>query len=334
MDCTRYEELMSAALDGGLSAGERRELDRHLAECPACAALFSELGAQCAALRELDCPFPDGLHDRILENLPEQDGIPAKAPVRKTLCWRRWGAVAACLVLVIAAAVRALPMLSAWSGVAAPTSVANGPMADGAADGDMFDEDVELPAGDQFGTYVEGRGAPAQRSGASPETVEDGGAADGENAEPAPVPYAAQEGSDAFAGEPEHYWFANDQYLRVAYGYTPEPGARIIGSAQSLEEFSEQFPFDGLLQLLPQYDEAYFETGRLLAVVVEENSGSVSHRLDPQGLLRDQVTIQVHRPQIGTCDMAAWLILAEVDAMFDDGDGLSVTVIPYEEAEP
>ncbi len=35
-----------------------------------------------------------------------------------------------------------------------------------------------------------------------------------------------------------------------------------------------------------------------------------------------------------TEDMAAWLILAEVDATFNDGDELSVTVVPYEEAKP
>lgn len=333
MDCTRYEELISAALDGELSAGERRELDRHLAECPACAALFNELGAQCAALRELDCPFPDGLHDRILENLPGQDAAPAKPPVRKAFHWRRWAAVAACLVLVMAAAVRALPMLPGRSGGSAPTSVAGEPMADGAVDEGAFGRDGELPEGGQFGSYVGSEDAPAQRSGASPETVEDDGAMNEKNAEPAPVPYAAQVDGDAFAGEPEHYWFANDQYLRVAYSYTPEPGARIIGNTQSLEEFLEQFPFDGLLQLLPQYDEAYFETGRLLAAVVEEPSGSIRHQILPQGLLRDQVTI-VQTGPYGTEDMAAWLILAEVDTMFDDGDGLAVTVIPYEEAEP
>lgn len=323
MDCTRYEELMSAALDGGLSAGERRELDRHLAECPACAALFGELGAQCAALRELDCPFPDGLHDRILENLPGQDA----APVRKTIRWQRWAAVAACLVLVAAAAVRALPMLSARSYVSAPPGMADGPMVD-EADGVSCGGEAPLIE-DEF--CAGSGGAPAQRSGASPETVEADGAVNEKNAEPAPVPYAAQEGSIM---EPDFYAFKNDQYLRVAYGYTPEPGARIIGSAQSLEEFSEQFPFDGLTGLLPQYDETYFEIGRLLAVVLEEPSGSIRHQIPPQGLLRDQVTIQAFRPQIGTCDMAAWLILAEVDAMFDDGDELAVAIIPYEEAEP
>ena len=326
MDCTRYEELMSAALDGELSTGERRELDRHLAECPACAALFSELGEQCAALRELDCPFPDGLHNQILENLPGQNAAPAKVSVHKTLHWR-WAAVAACLVLVMAAAVRALPMLSGQSCVSAPpTDIAGEPM----ADGDMSDEDGELPA-DQFAFYAEGGDAPVQRSGTGPEAVEADGTINEKNAEPAP--YAAQADGDAFAGEPEHYWFANDQYLRMAYSYTPEPGARIIGSAQSLEEFSEQFPFDGLLQLLPQYDEAYFETGRLLAVVLEEPSGSIQHQIPDQGLTRNQVTI-VQTSPYGTEDMAAWLILAEVDATFNDGDELAVTVIPYEEAEP
>ena len=314
---------MSAALDGELSVDERRELYRHLAECPACAALFDELGEQCAALRELDCPFPDGLHDRILENLPEQDA----APVRKTFRWRRWAAMAACLVLVAAAAVRALPMLSGRSCVSAlPTG-----MADGAVDEGASGWDGELPGGDQFAYYAEGGDAPIQRSGASPESVEDEGTINEKSAEP--VPYATQADGDAFAGEPEHYWFANDQYLRVAYSYTPEPGARIIGSAQSLEEFLEQFPFDGLTGLLPQYDEAYFETGRLLAVVLEEPSGSIRHQIPDQGLTRDQVTI-VQTSPYGTEDMAAWLILAEVDSMFDDGDGLAVTVIPYEEAEP
>lgn len=320
MDRTRYEALMSAALDGELSPQERQELDRHLAGCPACAALFDELGAQCAALRELDCPFPDGLHDRILNGLPEQE----KAPARKTLHWRRWGAMAACLVLVAALAGAVAPMLPARTGGSAPTGMADGEMP-------LTDEGVRVEGEGPSADYA-WSGDPAQRSGASPEAAEDDGAAHEKNTEPAP--YAAPGNGIDGIGEPAHYGFANDQYLRVVYGYTPEPGARIIGSAQSLEEYLEQFPFDGLTGLFPQYDEAYFETGRLLAVVVEENSGSVSHRLDPQGLLRDQVAIQVCRPQIGTCDMAAWLILAEVDAMFDDGDGLAVTAIPDEEAEP
>lgn len=322
MDCTRYEELMSAALDGELSPQERQELDRHLAGCPACAALFDELGAQCAALRELDCPFPDGLHDRILNDLPEQE----KAPVRKTLHWRRWGAAAACLVLVAALAGAVVPMLPAQTGESAPTGMTDGEMP-------LTDEGVCVEGEGPSADYA-GGGDSAQRSGASPEAVEDDGAANEKNAESAS--YAAPGNGIDGMGEPAHYWFANDQYLRVAYGYTPEPGARIIGSTQSLEEFLDQFPFDGLTGLFPQYDEAYFETGQLLAVVVEEPSGSVRHRILPQRGLSTtgQVTIQRQVPEICTDDMAAWLILAETNTFYHDGDELTVTIIPDEGAEP
>ena len=174
--------------------------------------------------------------------------------------------------------------------------------------------------------------APAQRSvGADPETAI--GGTNEKSVQPAPEPYAYTAAEEDGAGAPEHYSFENDQYIRVAYGYTPEPGAQIIGSAQSLAGFLEQFPFDGLPGLLPQYDEGYFEAGRLLAIVLEEPSGSIRHQIAFQGLLRDQVTV-VQTSPYGTEDMAAWLILAEVDATFNDGDGLTVTVVPYEEVQP
>lgn len=101
MDCDRYLELMSAALDGELSAGERRELDSHLAVCPACAALFEQLSGQSAALRELDCEPPAGLTGRVMANLPEQ-----KKP-GKSIHWKRWGSLAACLILVAAVGILA-----------------------------------------------------------------------------------------------------------------------------------------------------------------------------------------------------------------------------------
>ena len=43
--CNEYTELISAALDGALSPGQRKELDAHLAACPECAALYKELSA-------------------------------------------------------------------------------------------------------------------------------------------------------------------------------------------------------------------------------------------------------------------------------------------------
>ena len=43
MDCERCRELLSARLDGPLSAGEDSALREHLARCPACREAESQL---------------------------------------------------------------------------------------------------------------------------------------------------------------------------------------------------------------------------------------------------------------------------------------------------
>ena len=74
------------------------------------------------------------------------------------------------------------------------------------------------------------------------------------------------------------------------------------------------------MALTASYTEEYFRTHRLLCVVIESGSGSNRYEFAPQGLYRDSVTVREHIPEVGTCDMAAWLLIAEVDTMFDDGD--------------
>lgn len=100
MTCEDALERISAALDGELSGRERWELDAHLDECPACAALFDELAEQSRCLRELDCETPEGLSARVLSRLP---------PWRTGPRFWRWAGVAAvCLgvALCLGAAVR------------------------------------------------------------------------------------------------------------------------------------------------------------------------------------------------------------------------------------
>lgn len=41
MTCERFEELLSAYLEGELAAAEKAEVDAHLAACPKCAALLA-----------------------------------------------------------------------------------------------------------------------------------------------------------------------------------------------------------------------------------------------------------------------------------------------------
>ncbi|MBP3486071.1 MAG: zf-HC2 domain-containing protein [Oscillospiraceae bacterium] len=136
--CECYNEQMSAALDGELSAGERRELDAHLAVCPDCAALFERLSRHSAALRALECQTPTGLKDSILSRLPPQPSpaeepkpSPGAQPASKKApvsLWRRWGGLAACAALVLAvglpfARLMLTPMGSGGNGAAAPAQL-------------------------------------------------------------------------------------------------------------------------------------------------------------------------------------------------------------------
>ena len=122
--------------------------------------------------------------------------------------------------------------------------------------------------------------------------------------------------------------FSNEQYLPVTYGATPQaPSAVILGSVQSLTDYLAAFPQDDLSEAVEPYDESYFESGRLLAVVAETGSGSNRFELTQDGLTLEQVTLTEICPQEGTDDMAAWLILAQVGMEFKDGAELEVSVV-------
>ncbi len=287
MEHERYMEWISAALDGELTAEDRAALDAHLAVCPRCARLYERLSRQSAALRELDCAPPEDLARRVLDHLPVQ-GAPAKK--RKLLHWKRWASLAACLVLVFtggfALSRRGASNVSQSAAYRSVDPTTETALPDGESDAaDAFPEETTL--------------------------------AEDHN-------YAADDRQGKYF-EPEHYAFSNEQRVRVCWGHTPAaPSARILNSAGQLADFLAQFPEDDLSALAAPYDDAYFQTGRLLAVVVEANSGSIRYQLDPQGLTSDQVTVLCQTPEVGTDDMAAWLLLAEVDLLFDGYDTLNV----------
>ena len=295
MDCTKYIELMSAALDGECTAAERRELDAHLAVCPECAALFEILSANAKAARELDCEVPAGLKERILNNLPRQEQ-PKKQG--KVIHWKRWipVAAAACLVLVVSLVPSAL-----GGGSAAPKADNANP----ASSLSVFDyaktgAAAEADGAHSHGVYpVPGEAPTANEPGSAPS--EDPGA----------------------PADPAHYWYDNQQAIRVGYSDELTNSARIVGSVDSLNNYLAQFNI-GPEQLDGTYTEEYFRTHRLLCVTVVAGSGSYRFEIAPRGLLRNSVTILEHVPEVGTCDMAAWLLVAEVDSMFDDGDVLEV----------
>lgn len=344
MDCDKYLELMSAALDGELTAEERRALDSHLAVCPECAALYQALCGQSAALRNLDCEVPSNLKQRIMSNLPAQEQ-PVKniKPVRWTpktgrvIHWKRWApvAAAACLALVVALVPKGGMMANKAQapGMAAPmpSSAPAGqePRAPGAAM-DRDDSTMEVES------YTHTDGSHAENPQAPPAADSQyGGVTPSNEPTPSEMPEPGEPTAPE-AVEPGHYWFENQQAVRVHYGATPAPGAVVIGSVESLGEYLSGFgslawdgegntvPIAALDKLKESYSEDFFLTRRLLCIVVEAGSGSNRYEIATQGLLRDSVTVLVHIPEVGTCDMAAWLLVAEVDTMFEDGDILGV----------
>lgn len=102
MTCETMTQLMSAALDGELTADEKAQLDRHLAQCDRCRALFDELSAIHAACDGLEAVPPPALREKILNHLP-----PQQKPAAKVIpLWRRWAAMAAVFALIALAAWR------------------------------------------------------------------------------------------------------------------------------------------------------------------------------------------------------------------------------------
>ena len=114
------------------------------------------------------------------------------------------------------------------------------------------------------------------------------------------------------------YTFANPLRTRLDWSSDLTAGPYLINSRADLDSLLSDLSGD-LDALSQQYPDQWFqEGGQLLAVVLTESSGSVSHQLSElrPGLdgVGVQVVIQRQVPQEDTtCDMAAWLITAETD---------------------
>ena len=322
MTCEQALEAMSAALDGELSAEERKELDEHLNTCPKCAALMKELSGQSLLLRQLDCDVPTGLDARILSALPEQ---PRPAKKGKIIHWRRWGTLAACLILALwggSALTNGLRM----GADAALNSMAAPPMMD-AAPGDAANGSSSADAG---GAEDRGGGSadPGEEAGDSVGGADPGEAASGDTAAK-----SSESGFDDFSAHfsliPSGSAAGIDAlYLRAQWSEGLDaPAAQLVSDADALAALAGSLGIEE--DALANYGDAFFEEHQLIAVTLTENSGSVSHTVSGLEPTEDgwQVDILRSVPDIGTCDMAAWLILVETDLTVTDGDVLTVSII-------
>lgn len=132
-------------------------------------------------------------------------------------------------------------------------------------------------------------------------------------------------------GDPQS-WLYQTQYIRTNGGDEDiaYPSYVIIRSRAELEQYyddnksvydlehHEQVYSDttiGFLDAIEQYDDAFFADRDLIILVLEEGSGSIRHEVNGIRPYYDnswQLTVRRITPEAGTCDMAQWHLLIEV----------------------
>ncbi len=136
------------------------------------------------------------------------------------------------------------------------------------------------------------------------------------------------------------------QYIRTD-GYHDDvhyPAVKIIRSAKELNDYyqanKDKYNLErrttvysdstvGFLDACDKYTDEYFEDRILLMILIEEGSGSIRHKVERVGTDANGIAVEINTivPEAGTCDMAEWHILVEIQR---DADVLSeddVTVL-------
>ncbi len=97
--CDEALDLISARLDGALSAGEEAALEAHLALCPACRALLADLEELHGVLPELWTEPPADLTDRVMDRIRTE---PSAASTRRSVRrWKQWLSMVAVFAVIL-----------------------------------------------------------------------------------------------------------------------------------------------------------------------------------------------------------------------------------------
>lgn len=276
MTCDQSLEAVSAALDGELDENERAELEEHLADCPACRALAEELGLISAALRNEE-RLPEELADRLSAML-------GPAP-KRAAPWKRWGALAAALVLAVGLGAMARSNgLLGWGMNAseAPNSSA------GDACGAAWEEEL---LGAEAG-MPEHCDSPDLNGSTEEEDPTDNG-------------YGLYPDEAAFCA----FWTRSARTLR-SDPETDLPAAWTIRDLEGLAELDKLFPQDDLSDLKADYSEEYFENNCLVAVVLCAASGTEPQVVE---VAWDTVTVKVGTQPEGGGSWSNWLLILEME---------------------
>lgn len=118
MRCEEALELLSARLDGELTAQEERELEDHLSACPACRELGEELSALHFSFEELeDEQAPEDLAARVMERVRELEREKKVVPLFRRPQVRALAGLAACAVVCAGLYAASRPRDSGWADV-------------------------------------------------------------------------------------------------------------------------------------------------------------------------------------------------------------------------
>lgn len=103
-----------------------------------------------------------------------------------------------------------------------------------------------------------------------------------------------------------------DAYSLPAPSDAPvEPFAHLLDSVDALNRFLARLPQSNLSAVTKTYDEDFFRTNRLVAMVLQEPSTSITHRVTE--LTEDRVVVLRDVPEAGDSAMALWLLLGPTE---------------------
>lgn len=119
MRCEEALELLSARLDGELTAQEEQELEDHLSACPACRGLAEELSALHLSFEDLeDTPAPEDFAGRVMERVRELERKKKVLPLFRRPQVRALAGLAACAVVCAGLYAASRAQDAGWNGVA------------------------------------------------------------------------------------------------------------------------------------------------------------------------------------------------------------------------
>lgn len=90
-----------------------------------------------------------------------------------------------------------------------------------------------------------------------------------------------------------------------------EPFAHLLDSVDALNRFLARLPQTDFSAVTDTYDEDFFLSSRLVAMVLPEPSTSITHRVTE--LTENRVVVLRDVPEAGDCAMALWLLLGPTD---------------------